>query len=100
MTKAELLELSLRARIYLAGLTRPNPFRSNRGPVYLGDYRIWTMNKSMMLINRGAEPFFDHIETVMGVEDPSKVSCTNDEWASDLLLKLRGAQILNTLAKI
>ena len=94
MTKAELRELSLRARHQRTEHARPG-----MNALYFNRFRISQTPTLIVSINRVGKSFFADWAPTPGCPMP-EIECTNDEWARELLIQLRVAQVLDNLASI
>jgi hypothetical protein len=99
MSEAELLELSLRARRYRSAHGKRRMGQTTA--VYFDRFRISDTFEAIVSVNRVGHVFFRHwYDSPKDEGKRGQFECTNDEWAKELLIKLRTAQVLDTLANI
>jgi len=105
MTDAELIELSLRARLAQA---YDESIRTSAlaNTVYVDYFRISSTLDAVVLITRSEEPFFRHRAADRSLKEPDAgpkardISCNDEAWAMELLQLLRVAQVLDNLARV
>ncbi len=95
MSEAELLELSQRAQFQRETYVKPN-----MAALYFHRFRITVSGSKLVSINRVGKVFFSHWRQDDLYNHPPEIECTNDEWAKELLIKLRVAQVLDSLADV
>lgn len=106
MTDAELIELSLRARLAIVQNNDLLAFFRVRATRLFDDYRVSSNFEHLLMISRNDKQFFwhrDHLGEIKKPDPPPRIKdikCTNNEWASALLCKLRAMQVLDQLAWI
>jgi len=106
MTDAELLELSIRARLAQAQ-SEDVVARFTRGKtVHLDGFKIITNNLYLVQISRNGEPIFWHLSHRDPLSKPDlppqikDITCAHNGLAKRLLSVLRTSQVLDNLARI
>lgn len=104
MTDAELLELSFRCRLYRSSVYEVTAFSRAQYVNMFNKYSASSNSSNIVMICRWVgEPFFWHPMPSLQDGPHSNlppIVCINDEWAQDLLTKLRVDQVLDALSRI
>ncbi len=106
MTDADLMEISLRARLAQAQNKDVIGMFTRGRTVLVGRFMVSSNRDNVVFAGINGEPFFwhkSHREPLSRPDPPPRardIECTDDELAKELLARLRTDQVLDDLMRI